>query len=274
MMAFRSKKTVAQLARVFHISEVIKGKRFDEDLKTDVPVRLEIQKNNYKHQVSPNNQPTDYKITLDISDSKAITQRFGVVEPGTSVRQSAEDRIFKIGKDLGFNSYTWYEVPNLLNDGRTRFISVVWMTGKDIEVAFQVRKRRRNPHITMSLKDRRKLHHLPAKEKYIVNVSEKTGRPYFFRVTDSDNKDLLERTTESKPEKAFSIQQNETKTYSLEEIRKKYPRAYESWTENEDDQLISQYNEKLTIREIANRHQRQRGAIRARLIKLGLVSRK
>jgi superfamily I DNA and/or RNA helicase len=43
MLAFRSKKTVAQLIRVFHISEIIKGKRFGEDLNTDLPIMKLIQ---------------------------------------------------------------------------------------------------------------------------------------------------------------------------------------------------------------------------------------
>ena len=51
-----------------------------------------------------------------------------------------------------------------------------------------------------------------AKEKYIVNVSERTGKPYFHRITDLDDKDLNMRTQEHSPNK------EERKAYSLEEI--------------------------------------------------------
>jgi len=260
MMAFRSKKTVAQLARAFHISEIIKGKRFGEILKTELPAK-------------PSNQPLDHNTTLNTSDSIAISKQFGVVEPGKGVRQRAEDRICKMGRDLGFSSFTWYEVPNLLNDGRNRFISVVWKSGREITVAFQVRRKRQDLDIVTSLKDRRKLDRLQANEKYIVNVSEKTGKAYFHRVTDWDNKNRL-RATENELGQEISSDHEESKAYSLDEIRLKHARAYESWTEAEDKELISEYHNNLTVCEIAKKHQRQRSAIRSRLrkiSKLGLI---
>jgi len=279
MMAFRSKKTVAQLARVFHISEIIKGKRFGEDLKIDLPainmVGSEIQKSKCDQQVSPSNQPLDYNTMLNISDSIAISKRYGVVEPGKGVRQRAEDRICKMGKDLGFSSFTWYEVPNLLNDGRNRFISVVWKRGREITVAFQVRRKRHGIDIVTNLKGRRKLDRLQANEKYIVNVSEKTGKAYFHRVTDWDNKNLwITKSTENGLGQKNSSDHDESKAYSLDEIRLKHARAYESWTEAEDKELISEYHNNLTVSEIAKRHQRQTSAIRSRLrkiSKLGLI---
>jgi superfamily I DNA and/or RNA helicase len=274
MMAFRSKKTVTQLARVFHISEIIKGKRFGEDLKTDLPVinmvGLEIQKNKCDQQVLTNNQPLDNNTMLNISDSIAISKRFGVVEPGKGVRQRAEDRICRMGKDLGFGSFTWYEVPNLLDDGRNRFISVIWKRGREITVAFQVRRKRQGIDIVTSLKDRRKLDRLQANEKYIVNVSEKTGKAYFHRVTDWDNKNLwITKSTENVVGQKSSSDHEDSKAYSLDEIRLKHARAYESWTEAEDKELISEYHNNLTVSEIAKRHQRQRSAIRSRLRKFG-----
>jgi DNA-directed RNA polymerase specialized sigma24 family protein len=274
MMAFRSKKTVTQLARVFHISEIIKGKRFGEDLKTDLPVinmaGLEIQKDKCDQQVLTNNQPLDNNTMLNISDSIAISKRFGVVEPGKGVRQRAEDRICRMGKDLGFGSFTWYEVPNLLNDGRNRFISVIWKRGREITVAFQVRRKRQGIDIVTSLKDRRKLDRLQANEKYIVNVSEKTGKAYFHRVTDWDNKNLwITKSTENVVGQKSSSDHEDSKAYSLDEIRLKHARAYESWTEAEDKELISEYHNNLTVSEIAKRHQRQRSAIRSRLRKFG-----
>jgi len=364
MMAFRSKKTVAQLTRVFHISEIIKGKRFDEDLQTDLPVirlieaevrnsvsigkcpicKKEIELccdhggfhftcldknhenqsirieslivgkaveslkikctrcskgqmilqyggsnpflgcNQYRMsnctnkielsdkcapQAMSNSRLQTCDKTPTIPDSSVIAKMFGDVEPGKGVRQRAEDRIWKMGRDLGFSSFTWYEFPNLLNDGRNRFISVVWKRGKEITVAFQVRRKRHDIDIVTSLKDRRKLNRLQANEKYIVNVSEKTGKAYFHRVTDWDNKNLwITKSIENGLGQRNSSDHEESKAYSLDEIRLKHARAYESWTEAEDKELISEYHNNLTVSEIAKRHQRQTSAIRSRLRKL------
>lgn len=61
------------------------------------------------------------------------------------------------------------------------------------------------------------------------------------------------------------------KAYSIKEIRKTYPRAYKKWTEREDEQLRSEYEDGLPIPEIAKIHQRKVGAIESRLRKLGIV---
>ncbi len=223
-------------------------------------------------QVFSGSQPLVHETTLNIPSLDEISKRFGIVEPGKSVRQQAEMKLLKMGTDLGFSSYSWYEMPNLLNDGRNRFISVVWKTGNEIAVAFQVRRKRLNPHIVKSLNDRRKLYHLRSKEKYIVNVAERTGKPYFFRVTDGDKKYLgTTISTENLTGQKTSLDLEESKAYNLDEIRLKHPRAYESWTEAEDLELSKYHEEGLSVSQLAEKHQRQSGAIRSRLKKLELI---
>jgi hypothetical protein len=107
--------------------------------------------------VFPDSQPVGHEATLNIHSSDELSKRFGGVEPGKNVRQQAEMKLLKIGRDLGFISNSWYEVPDLLNDGRPRFISVVWKTGTDIVVAFQVRRKRLDLQVVTSLRDIRKL---------------------------------------------------------------------------------------------------------------------
>lgn len=265
MMAFRSRKTVAQLARIFHVSDIVKGPRF-EDLKSNLPVanktEPDIMADKSEEQVRHSNKLLDYSTKLETSDSTAFSKLFGAVEPGKDVRQHAEDRIWKMGKDLGFTSFTWYEAPNLLNDGRNRFISVIWKKGMEIAVAFQVRRKKHDIGIVTSLRDIRKLQNLQANEKYIVNVSETTGKAYFHRVTDWDNKDINEAS------QRFSSNTEDHKKYNLDEIRLKNARAYEIWTEEEDKELISDYHNNLSVSAIAEKHKRQRSAIRSRLKKL------
>jgi predicted amidophosphoribosyltransferase len=69
----------------------------------------------------------------------------------------------------------------------------------------------------------------------------------------------------------FDNQKVASKAYSVEEIRKKHQRAYEKWSPLEDEMLTSGYQKGLTISELAQKHQRKEGAIRSRLIKLGLI---
>lgn len=56
----------------------------------------------------------------------------------------------------------------------------------------------------------------------------------------------------------------------LQDIRSRYQRAYERWTEGEDAQLRAMFTQHRTIQQMATRFQRQPSAIRARLSKLGL----
>lgn len=56
-----------------------------------------------------------------------------------------------------------------------------------------------------------------------------------------------------------------------EKIRQKYPRAYVKWSQDEDENLKKEYASCQEIGELAQRFQRQPGAIRSRLQKLGLM---
>ena len=58
---------------------------------------------------------------------------------------------------------------------------------------------------------------------------------------------------------------------TLEEIRGEYPRAYESWSPEEDKKVAAAYQAGQKVEDIALAHGRQPGAIRSRLAKLGLV---
>jgi hypothetical protein len=62
-----------------------------------------------------------------------------------------------------------------------------------------------------------------------------------------------------------------SRSYSLETVRQRYPRAYEKWTEDEDARLKVEYGKGLGIRLLSEMFQRQPSAIRSRLRKLGIV---
>ena len=67
-------------------------------------------------------------------------------------------------------------------------------------------------------------------------------------------------------------QPSQGKSYSIEEIRQQYLRAYEKWSAVEDAQLTELYRSGLNPRQIAKTLERQPSAIRSRLAKLNLVS--
>jgi hypothetical protein len=57
----------------------------------------------------------------------------------------------------------------------------------------------------------------------------------------------------------------------LDEIRGQYPRAYESWTAAEEEQLKQLIQAGMTPEYIAQTLQRQASAIRSRMVRLGLA---
>lgn len=75
---------------------------------------------------------------------------------------------------------------------------------------------------------------------------------------------------EINPELGSGLNVDRPKTQN-EKIRQKYPRAYVKWSQDEDENLKKEYASCQEIGELAQRFQRQPGAIRSRLQKLGLI---
>jgi hypothetical protein len=72
----------------------------------------------------------------------------------------------------------------------------------------------------------------------------------------------------------FMFDKTETRTYNIHEIRKRHPKAYTKWTQEEDARLKNQYVQGRTIDELADIFQRKPSAVRSRLQKLGLLKAK
>lgn len=60
------------------------------------------------------------------------------------------------------------------------------------------------------------------------------------------------------------------KSYSVEKFRQQFPKAYTKWTADDDMILRSKYDEGISIAELSIILQRKPGAIRSRLVKLGI----
>jgi hypothetical protein len=74
--------------------------------------------------------------------------------------------------------------------------------------------------------------------------------------------------------KAFQFligSQKKAGSHAFQELRRDYPQAYSKWTEAEDVRLRNEFRLGKKLQELADSFQRQPGAIRARLQKLGLL---
>ena len=81
---------------------------------------------------------------------------------------------------------------------------------------------------------------------------------------------VAHRGGEINPQLGSGLNGDRPKTQN-EKIRQKYPRAYVKWSQDEDENLKKEYASCQQIGELAQRFQRQPGAIRSRLQKLGLI---
>ncbi|MFE3032669.1 hypothetical protein ACFXKY_13610 [Streptomyces canus] len=61
-----------------------------------------------------------------------------------------------------------------------------------------------------------------------------------------------------------------SRVYSVDEVRKQYPKAYERWTPEDDQLLLRLHTSGSGVDELAERFARQPSAIRSRLAKLGM----
>ena len=71
---------------------------------------------------------------------------------------------------------------------------------------------------------------------------------------------------------ALHVPGRQRPSHTVADKRVRYPRAYEKWAAAEDAQLRELARSGATVAQIAGRLQRNRGAIRSRIMKLGLVS--
>ena len=184
MIAFRTKRTVSQLVRNFGIDQIIKeyltsnnykeyhntppsnlSKQSQQTVKLD---KLLFTENHSEKQ----EQPTELQKN-DNSYEAYISKEFGRLEPGNNIRIMTEARLRDLGVKLGFDCFIDYAVDNLLEDSLTRYISVMWMKGREIKAAFQVIEQEFEPERKMF--DIQKITMLQAKEKYLLEVSSLNG---------------------------------------------------------------------------------------------------
>jgi len=68
----------------------------------------------------------------------------------------------------------------------------------------------------------------------------------------------------------FLRKSQKLKSFNLEKIRQQYPKAYTKWSSEDDELLQNKYDAGVSVAELSQFFQRQPGAIRSRLEKLGI----
>jgi superfamily I DNA and/or RNA helicase len=268
MIAFRSKRTVSQLVRNFGIDRIIKeylaSKNYNQYnntllsnplIQSHSTIKLDnlLFSDNYS---GKQGNPVESQRN-DNTNEEYISKEFVRIEPGTNVCIMAKARLRDLGVKLGFDCFVDYAVDNLLEDSLTRYISVMWMKGREIKAAFQVIEQEFEPEKKMF--DIQKIIVLQAKEKYLVEVSSLNGS---VTLTKANNPASIDIAQNYEPIKQIKITHE---PFDINKIRLKYHRAYDSWSEAEDKQLIDEYNRGLKAHVIAEIHQRQRSGIKSRI---------
>ena len=113
------------------------------------------------------------------------------------------------------------------------------MSGREIEVGFQVIETEWDVKTERKMVEQTEIEMLEAKEKYFIEVSSLDGSITMIRVANPPN---IPKMNEAKP---FMAVKRTQQAFDLNKIRLKYPRAYESWSDSEDKQLIDEYNHGL-----------------------------
>lgn len=92
---------------------------------------------------------------------------------------------------------------------------------------------------------------------------------------DRELKKLSEKTVEefrNSLDDAKKYYAKPQKSYSVTEIRKSYPTAYQKWSPQEEKRLVHDFQAGVSIKSLAQKLGRKHGAIQSRLRKLGCVS--
>lgn len=116
-----------------------------------------------------------------------------------------------------------------------------------------------------------------ASEKLIIHSPDSEGGPVFNELLEcynhlvSDKPPSAEKKEVFEPAKPVKDLKSDHEKYKLDDVRKTHSNAYQKWTSEEESNLIKMYAHGNKFDKIASELGRQKGGIKARLQKLGLV---
>ena len=164
-----------------------------------------------------------------------------------------------------------FVIPGFRGDGHDGYIDVVWAIGLIPIVAIEIDSALREKSIKKLLASNANLlfwvYYGNLTFEPLVNSIDVAGRIKVLHFPSKFGKFGI------KPQNSKPVEKTESKpvkSYSVIEVRTKYPNAYEKWS-SEQDEILKEYFEKgFSVNEMANKLQRKLGAIRSRIKKLGL----
>ncbi len=240
------------------------------DRKNFLILNIENKKRNYcKNCKKELNEEFKYcpfcgnNLNLPLSNNMqkdTITQTFELYKKGKSVKEIAEIR--------GFKEQTIYEhFCFLISEGIVKPQDII-----------PVEKRKRILDV-INKGEYIYLREIKDKVGEDINYGEikcmisfiKKDSTFVNEIKDRKDKYILEN-----PDKILQSVKSENNTKpsyedKMNEIKKKYPNAYEPWDQEQDDKLNKLYSEQKTISELASLFGRQPNAIKSRLRKLKII---
>lgn len=118
-----------------------------------------------------------------------------------------------------------------------------------------------------------------AMEDLYIYTKESAPSVFLREITDFTTEEPLKTFKQSSETEPITMvesneQAKEGKSYSVKKIRQKYPKAYKTWSSEEEKALEKQFKAGISIAQIAKLQKRKIGAIRSRLRKIGLLESK
>ena len=184
-----------------------------------------------------------------------------------------QNKIAALANEFFLTPQKEYVLPDFRGDNHNGYIDVVWAIGSIPIVAIEIDSALREKSVKKLLASNANLlfwvYYGTSPFRSLVNSVDIAGRIKVIHFPSRFGKFGIK----PKAAKAIEISKVEPKpikTYSLADVRIKYPSAYEKWSSEQDAILKEFFKKGLTVSEIAKNLQRKSGAIRARIRKLGL----
>ena len=182
-----------------------------------------------------------------------------------------QEKIAALATEFFLTPEKEFVLPNFRGNRHNGYIDVVWAIGSIPIVAIEIDSALREKSV-------RKLLASNANLLFWVYYGNHPFEPLVNSIDVADRVKVLHfpskfgkfgiKHQSSKP--VEKIESKPVKSYSVVEVRTKYPNAYEKWSSEQDDMLKEYFKKGLSISEMANKLQRKSGAIRSRIKKLGL----
>ena len=214
--------------------------------------------------------PNEQEVRKYIED--IYVQGIALLKTKTEFHAFIQSKIAELSNKFSLTPTKEYVLPKFRGD-RDGCIDVVWSVGLIPVVAIEIDSRCRTKSIKKLLASDANLmfwvyYGYSPFESFVksIDLSRKIKVIHFpTRFGKFGIKPEIFQTTKVSKQEAVS-----SKSYSVSNVRLKYPNAYEKWSDEQDKFLSENFLNGMAVNELAKPLQRKVGAIRSRIRKLGL----